>query len=150
MNPTLSRYSWHELSAEVGVSGQNKLRSARVLRVGAGGLGLPVISYLAAVGIGTIRIVDYERVDITNLQRQMIHTESSIGELITVNAANYVSRLSSAVQANLYSERLSEVSGIETMRNYDIVIDGSDNFSTRYLVSDACAAALLFVLVKNR
>lgn len=131
-----SRYSRHEVLPEIGSAGQNKLRNARVLCIGAGGLGSPVISYLAAAGIGTLGIVDYDRVDRSNLQRQIIHSESTLGELKTDSAFQYISRLNPDVKINLYSVRLSEYNAIDISKDYDLIIDGSDNFSTRYLVSD--------------
>ena len=134
----LSRYSRHELLPEVGPIGQAKIRASKVLCIGAGGLGSPVISYLAAAGIGTLGIIDYDRVDRTNLQRQIIHNESSLGELKAYSAERFVKEINSDVEVHVHAIRLTEKNALEIIREYDLVLDGSDNFSTRYLVNDAC------------
>lgn len=137
-NVRINRYSRQQIMAEIGDAGQAKLLASKVLVIGAGGLGSPVISYLAAAGVGTIGIVDYDRVDISNLHRQLIHSESSIGTLKSESGADFVSKINSEVTVITHSTRLSELNAILILKEYDLVVDGSDNLSTRYLVSDAC------------
>ena len=132
------RYSRHLLLPEVGVSGQRKLKAARVLTVGAGGLGSPLSLYLAAAGVGTIGIVDFDVVDLTNLQRQIIHGTSTLGRPKLDSAAERLSDLNPNVKIERHETRLTSQNALEILREYDIVVDGTDNFPTRYLVNDAC------------
>ena len=136
----LERYARHIVLRDIGGPGQQKLKAARVLVIGAGGLGSPVIAYLAAAGIGTIGIVDDDQVSLSNLQRQIIHDTDRIGEAKTESARRAVARINPHVEVELYKLRLTEENARELVRGYDIVADGSDNFDTRYAVADACEA----------
>ena len=132
------RYSRHLLLPEVGVSGQRKLKAARVLTVGAGGLGSPLSLYLAAAGVGTIGIVDFDVVDLTNLQRQIVHGTSTLGRPKLDSAEERLNDLNPNVRIERHETRLTSENALEIVREYDIVVDGTDNFPTRYLVNDAC------------
>ncbi|HMH57241.1 MAG TPA: molybdopterin-synthase adenylyltransferase MoeB [Gemmatimonadales bacterium] len=132
------RYSRHLLLPEVGIGGQRKLKAARVLTIGAGGLGSPLSLYLAAAGVGTIGIVDFDAVDLTNLQRQIVHGTSTLGRPKLESAAARLTDLNPNVQIEKHETRLSSQNALEILREYDIVVDGTDNFPTRYLVNDAC------------
>jgi adenylyltransferase/sulfurtransferase len=132
------RYSRHLLLPEVGVSGQRRLKAARVLAVGAGGLGSPLSLYLAAAGVGTIGIVDFDVVDLTNLQRQIVHGTSSLGRLKLDSAETRLTDLNPNVRIERHETRLTSQNAMEILREYDIIVDGTDNFPTRYLVNDAC------------
>jgi adenylyltransferase/sulfurtransferase len=125
----------------VGIEGQRALAAARVVVVGAGGLGSPVLQYLAGSGVGTIGIVDFDLVDVSNLHRQVIHRTSSVGESKTSSAARFVAELNPSVSVVEHALRLDRNNALELLREYDILVDASDNFATRYLVSD-CAALL--------
>lgn len=137
----LLRYSRHLTLEEVGAAGQERLAQARVLLVGAGGLGSPAALYLAAAGIGTIGIVDSDRVDLSNLQRQVLYGTSDIGRAKTHSAAARIADLNPHVDVVLHAERLTSANALDVIGRYDIVLDGSDNFPTRYLVNDAAALA---------
>lgn len=137
----LERYQRHLLLRQVGGPGQQKLKSARVLVIGAGGLGAPVLLYLAAAGVGTLGIVDFDRVSLSNLQRQIIHTTDAVGELKTDSARARIGALNSHVNVITHETRLSCENALEMISGYDIVADGSDNFATRFLVSDGCYLA---------
>ncbi len=132
------RYSRHLLLPEVGVSGQRKLKAARVLTVGAGGLGSPLSLYLAAAGVGTIGIVDFDVVDLTNLQRQIVHGTSMLGRPKLESAEQRLTDLNPNVSIERHETRLTSGNALDIIREYDIVVDGTDNFPTRYLVNDAC------------
>jgi sulfur-carrier protein adenylyltransferase/sulfurtransferase len=132
------RYSRHLLLPEVGVAGQRKLKAARVLTIGAGGLGSPLSLYLAAAGVGTIGIVDFDAVDLTNLQRQIVHGTSTLGQPKLESAEARLTDLNPNVRIEKHEARLSSENALEIIREYDIVVDGTDNFPTRYLVNDAC------------
>jgi molybdopterin-synthase adenylyltransferase len=132
------RYKRQLVLKEIGGEGQQRLKASRVLIVGAGGLGSPLILYLAAAGIGTIGIIDDDRVSLDNLQRQIVYDMGSVGKFKTRSAANAVERLNPHVETRLYTTRLVPENAIDIVRGYDIVADGSDNFATRYLVADAC------------
>jgi molybdopterin/thiamine biosynthesis adenylyltransferase len=134
----LERYARHIVLREVGGPGQAALGRARVLVVGAGGLGAPVLLYLAAAGVGTIGVVDDDVVSLSNLQRQVIHTTPDIGVPKVDTAAATIQRLNPHVVVEPYNVRLSAKNALDLIGGYDIVADGSDNFATRYLVSDAC------------
>jgi len=132
------RYSRHLLLPEVGIEGQQKLKQARVLLIGAGGLGSPLALYLAAAGVGHIGIVDSDVVDMSNLQRQILHSTSMIGHSKLVSARERIEGLNPFIQVETYETWLTSENALEIMSPYDIVIDGTDNFQTRYLTNDAC------------
>ena len=133
-----ARYARHLMLPQVGESGQEKINSTSVLVVGAGGLGSPVLMYLAAAGIGRIGIVDDDFVDITNLQRQVIHSTSSVGELKVNSAKNRINQINPSVKVEVFNYRL-DIKNIENIiKNYDIIVDGTDNFATRYTINDCC------------
>jgi molybdopterin/thiamine biosynthesis adenylyltransferase len=134
----LERYARHIVLREVGGPGQAALRRARVLVIGAGGLGAPVLLYLAAAGVGALGVVDDDVVSLSNLQRQVIHTTPDIGKPKVDSAAAMIERLNPHVIVEPHGVRLSAQNALELIGRYDIVADGSDNFATRYLVSDAC------------
>jgi adenylyltransferase/sulfurtransferase len=134
----IQRYKRHLLLKEVGGAGQQTLKNARVLVIGAGGLGSPLILYLAAAGIGQIGIIDSDRVSLDNLQRQIVHDTKSVGRSKTKSAAETIERLNPQVETRLYTTRLVAENALGIIGGYDIVADGSDNFATRYLVNDAC------------
>ncbi len=134
----LERYARHIVLREVGGPGQAALQRARVLVVGAGGLGAPVLLYLAAAGVGTLGIVDDDAVSLSNLQRQVIHATPDIGRPKVESAAAAVARLNPHVAVATHAVRLGPKNALDTIAGYDLVADGSDNFATRYLVSDAC------------
>ena len=132
------RYSRHLILSEVGMEGQRKLKAAKVLCIGAGGLGSPVAMYLAAAGVGTIGIVDFDTVDESNLQRQILHGTSDVGRSKLASAADTLRELNPHVQVVPHEVALSSANALEIFRGYDVVVDGTDNFPTRYLVNDAC------------
>jgi len=134
----IERYARHIVLADVGGPGQQKLKKARVLVVGAGGLGAPVIQYLAAAGVGTLGIVDDDTVSLSNLQRQVIHDTGAVGRLKVDSAADAVGRINSHVVVETHPVRLAAGNAADLIGAYDVVADGSDNFATRYLVSDQC------------
>jgi adenylyltransferase/sulfurtransferase len=134
----LERYARHIVLREVGGPGQQKLKAARVLVIGAGGLGAPLLLYLAAAGVGTIGIVDDDGVALSNLQRQVIHRTEDVDVLKTESAAGAIRRLNPHVEVVSHVTRLTAANARDLVRGYDIVADGSDNFATRYAVSDAC------------
>jgi len=134
----LERYARHIVLREVGGPGQAKLKAARVLVVGAGGLGAPVLLYLAAAGVGTLGVVDDDTVSLSNLQRQVIYTTDDIGKTKVERAGAVVARLNPHVTIETHAARLNPTNALEMIAHYDIIADGSDNFVTRYLVSDAC------------
>ncbi|MGU3537833.1 HesA/MoeB/ThiF family protein [Methylobacterium sp. A54F] len=137
----IERYARHLVLPEVGGPGQGRLKAARVLVVGAGGLGAPLIQYLAAAGLGTIGIVDDDAVSLSNLQRQVIHGTPDIGRPKVASAADAVARLNPHVAVERHPHRLTEENAQALIGAYDLVADGSDNFATRYAVSDACYRA---------
>jgi len=134
----LSRYSRHLILPEVGMEGQRRLKAARVLCVGTGGLGSPLAFYLAAAGIGTLGLVDFDVVDASNLQRQIIHSTKDIGRKKLDSAAEKLTALNPALNVVKHDTMLSSANALEILKEYDIVADGTDNFPTRYLVNDAC------------
>jgi adenylyltransferase/sulfurtransferase len=133
-----SRYSRHLTLPHVGLEGQQRLKAARVLIVGAGGLGSPTALYLAAAGVGTIGLVDNDRVDVTNLQRQLLHGTRDVGRPKLESARDRLHDVNPFVQVETHAAWLTSANALEIIGNYDIVIDGTDNFATRYLVNDAC------------
>jgi adenylyltransferase/sulfurtransferase len=134
----IERYARHLVLRDIGGPGQARLKAARVLVIGAGGLGAPLIQYLAAAGVGTIGIVDDDVVSLSNLQRQVIHTTPDVGRLKVDSAVEAVRRLNPHVSIERHAMRLTSGNARELVRGYDLVADGSDNFETRYTVSDAC------------
>jgi molybdopterin-synthase adenylyltransferase len=134
----IERYARHLVLHEVGGPGQNRLKAAKVLVIGAGGLGAPVLYYLAAAGIGTVGIIDHDTVGISNLQRQIVHTTARIGHSKTSSARETLHALNPHVHIVEYNYRISVENALEIISQYDLVADGCDNFPTRYLVSDAC------------
>src|SRR6185503_5683872 len=134
----LERYARHIVLREVGGTGQAKLKAARVLVIGAGGLGSPVILYLAAAGVGTIGIVDFDTVSLSNLQRQIAHRTADVGRLKTDSARDTALALNPDVRIDIHAERLAADNALELIARYDVIADGSDNFATRFLVNDAC------------
>src|SRR6476469_4663221 len=133
-----ARYARHILLPEVGVDGQRRLANARVLVVGAGGLGSPALMYLAAAGVGTIGVVDDDVVDASNLQRQVVHGVADVGRPKTESAAETVAAINPLVTVVRHDLRLTSENALEVLADYDVVLDGADNFATRYLVNDAC------------
>ncbi len=148
LNPTLEqiqlnteeyqRYSRHLILPEVGLDGQKRLKAAKVLCIGTGGLGSPLLLYLAAAGIGNIGIVDFDIVDHSNLQRQVIHGTSWVGKPKIESAKNRIHEINPHCQVDLYETRISSENALDILKSYDVVVDGTDNFPTRYLVNDAC------------
>jgi molybdopterin-synthase adenylyltransferase len=136
--PEIERYARHLVLRDIGGPGQAKLKAARVLVVGAGGLGSPLLQYLAAAGIGTIGVVDDDVVSLSNLQRQVIHGTGDIGEPKTKSAARAVERLNPHVRIEPHATRLTDANARALVERYDVIADGSDNFDTRYAISDAC------------
>jgi adenylyltransferase/sulfurtransferase len=134
----IERYARHIVLREVGGPGQAKLKAARVLVIGAGGLGAPALLYLAAAGVGTLGVIDDDQVALSNLQRQVIHGTPDLGRPKVDSAGDAIRRLNPHVAIDLYAERLTAANALALVGRYDIVADGSDNFTTRYLVSDAC------------
>ena len=134
----IHRYSRHLLIPDVGLAGQQKLKAASVLIIGTGGLGSPVALYLAAAGVGRIGLVDYDLVDFSNLQRQIIHGESRLGDLKVESARDRLLDLNSEIQVDIYNEFITSENAFEIAEPYDLIIDCTDNFPTRYLVNDLC------------
>ena len=134
----ITRYSRHILLPEVGGKGQQKISKAKVFIVGAGGLGSPVALYLAAAGIGTIGIIDSDVVDLSNLQRQVLHYTPDIGRPKVLSAKEKIQALNPDVAVETYEDRLTARNALDLIRSYEVVIDGADNFPTKFLVNDAC------------
>jgi len=134
----LVRYSRHLILPDVGVPGQEKLKAARVLLIGAGGLGSPAALYLAAAGVGTLGLVDFDNVDITNLQRQILHGTKDVGRPKLQSARERIADVNPHVRLETYETALTSKNALDIFSGYDIVVDGTDNFATRYLVNDAC------------
>ncbi len=134
----IERYSRHIMLPEVGGVGQTKMLEAKVLLIGAGGLGSPAAYYLAAAGIGNLGIVDFDVVDLSNLQRQIIHSTKRIGMLKTESAKQTIAELNPDVKVTLFNEKLTSENILRIFEGYDYILDGTDNFATRYLINDAC------------
>jgi molybdopterin/thiamine biosynthesis adenylyltransferase/rhodanese-related sulfurtransferase len=132
------RYSRHLIIPDVGMAGQKRLKNAKVLVLGAGGLGSPALLYLAAAGVGTLGVVDFDEVDESNLQRQVIHGQSDVGKPKAVSAKESLAEVNPLVNVNVHQVRLDNDNVMELFSAYDLIIDGTDNFATRYLVNDAC------------
>jgi molybdopterin/thiamine biosynthesis adenylyltransferase/rhodanese-related sulfurtransferase len=137
-NDEIRRYSRHLILPEVGLAGQKKICSTSVVCIGAGGLGSPIAMYLAAAGIGKIGIVDFDTVDFSNLQRQIIHGTADVGRPKAESAKETIERINPNVEVVLHNTRISSENALEILAQYDIVVDGTDNFPTRYLTNDAC------------
>ncbi|MFT3970449.1 MAG: molybdopterin-synthase adenylyltransferase MoeB [Micropruina sp.] len=137
----LARYSRQLILGEIGVTGQRRLAAARVLVIGAGGLGSPVLLYLAAAGVGTLGVVDFDRVETSNLHRQVIHRDADVGRAKVASASDALAALNPAITVRRHQLRLTEETAADLLAGYDLVVNGSDNFPTRYLVNDACVAA---------
>ena len=135
------QYSRHLLLQEIGIEGQQKLKQAKVLVIGAGGLGCPILQYLTAAGVGTIGIIYDDKVDQTNLQRQVLYTIDDIGKSKARTAAERLAKLNPFVYFKVFEERLDRENALKLFEQFDIIVDGSDNFPTRYLVNDACVLA---------
>ena len=134
----IHRYSRHLLIPDVGLEGQKKLKAASILVIGTGGLGSPVALYLAAAGVGRIGLVDYDVVDFSNLQRQIIHGESRLGDLKVESARDRLKDINSEIRVDIYNETITSDNAFEIAEPYDLIIDGTDNYPTRYLVNDLC------------
>lgn len=134
----MNRYQRQTILPEIGEAGQQKLRNAKVLIVGVGGLGSPIALYLAGAGIGTLGVVDDDEVNITNLQRQVLYSETELGKKKALCAAERIRKLNSEVTVNTYPYRLTSENAKEIISSYDLVVDGCDNFATRYLINDVC------------
>src|ERR1044071_7396299 len=137
-NDEILRYSRHLILPEVGLSGQKKIRGTSVLCIGAGGLGSPIAMYLAAAGVGKLGILDFDSVDFSNLQRQIIHGTADVGRPKTQSAEETIKSINPNVEVVTYNARISSENALDLIRPYDIVVDGTDNFPTRYLTNDAC------------
>src|SRR6185436_18382620 len=135
------RYSRHMLLPEIGEEGQQRLKDARVLCVGVGGLGSPAALYLAAAGVGTLGLVDFDRVDVTNLQRQIIHGTADVGRSKLESARDRLHAINPGVAVEMFEARLSASNALDLVARFDLVLDGTDNFTARYLVNDACVIA---------
>ena len=146
----IERYKRHLVLREVGGQGQQRLKAAKVLVIGAGGLGSPVLMYLAAAGVGTLGVIDDDRVSLDNLQRQIVHDTPRVGAAKVESAREAIARLNPHVRVEAHDRRIDAANALSIIPNYDVVADGSDNFATRYLVSDACYLArrpLIFAAV---
>ena len=135
------RYSRHLLLPEIGLRGQQRLLASRVLVIGAGGLGAPILQYLAAAGVGCIGIVEFDTVDLSNLQRQVLYRQQDVGQSKLTSAADFLRERHPDLQLELHHQRLEPSNAVQLISQYDLVLDGSDNFATRYLVNDACVLA---------
>ena len=140
-NDEIARYSRHLILPEVGMEGQQKLKAAKVLCVGTGGLGAPLALYLAAAGVGTIGLVDFDVVDASNLQRQIIHSTATVGMLKVDSAELMLKGLNPNLNVVKHNTMLTSANALEIFKDYDVIADGTDNFQTRYLVNDACVLA---------
>jgi adenylyltransferase/sulfurtransferase len=132
------RYSRHLIIPDIGMTGQKRLKNARVLVVGAGGLGSPALLYLAAAGVGTLGVIDFDTVDESNLQRQVIHGQADVGRLKAESARDSIRQINPYVNVVLHTEALDSGNALQIFEPYDLIVDGTDNFATRYLVNDAC------------
>src|SRR5450432_1037876 len=137
-NDEIRRYSRHLILPEVGLAGQKKIKGTSVLCIGAGGLGSPIAMYLAAAGIGKIGIVDFDTVDYSNLQRQILHTDADVGRSKAESAKETIRGINPHCEVVIYNTRISSENALDLIRPYDLVVDGTDNFPTRYLINDAC------------
>jgi adenylyltransferase/sulfurtransferase len=138
-NEEIRRYGRHLIMPEVTLEGQQKLKAARVIVIGTGGLGAPILAYLAAAGVGHIGVVDFDTVDLSNLHRQIIHKTGNVGKNKTTSAVEMMKDINPSIDIKTYETSIRSDNALELLKDYDIVIDGTDNFPTRYLVNDACA-----------
>jgi adenylyltransferase/sulfurtransferase len=138
-NEEIRRYGRHLIMPEVTLEGQQKLKAARVIVIGTGGLGAPILAYLAAAGVGHIGVVDFDTVDLSNLHRQIIHKTGNVGKAKTLSAVEMMKDINPQIDIKTYETSLRSDNALDLLKDYDIVIDGTDNFPTRYLVNDACA-----------
>jgi len=134
------RYNRQTILPEIGDSGQEKLKKAKVLVIGAGGLGCPILQYISTAGVGFITIMDFDTIEIHNLHRQILYTENEIGQLKAVVAKEVISKLNPLIEVKAIAEKLTPENASKIIQHYDIIVDGSDNFVTRYLVNDTCVA----------
>lgn len=137
-NPEISRYSRHLILEQIGMEGQQRLKASSVLCIGTGGLGAPLLMYLAAAGVGRIGIVDFDVVDESNLQRQIIHGTATVGQPKVQSAVQRIADINPHIQVDVYEEAFTAVNALKIAANYDVIVDGTDNFPTRYLVNDTC------------
>lgn len=137
-NEELARYGRHVIMPEVGLDGQKRLKAAKVLIIGTGGLGSPLALYLAAAGVGALGLVDFDTVDLSNLQRQILHGTADVGRSKIASAVDAIRRINPEVKLDIYEDRFTSKNAMEIVRPYDIVVDGTDNFPTRYLTNDVC------------
>jgi adenylyltransferase/sulfurtransferase len=137
-NEEVLRYSRHLILPDVGIDGQRKLKAGRILLIGAGGLGSPLALYLAAAGVGTLGLVDFDVVDVSNLQRQVLHGTKDVGRPKLESAIERIRDVNPHVHVEPYETRLTSENALDILRDYDVIIDGTDNFATRYLTNDAC------------
>jgi molybdopterin/thiamine biosynthesis adenylyltransferase len=134
------RYSRQMQVPEIGEIGQSKLKKARVLVIGAGGLGCPVLQYLAAVGVGNIGIVDFDKVELHNLHRQILYSENHVGQFKSITTKTILENLNPHIIIQVFEEKLTLENATEIITNFDIIVDGTDNFTTRYIINDSCVA----------
>ena len=146
----IRRYSRHLLLPEVGLEGQQAIKAAKVLCVGAGGLGSPVAMYLAAAGVGTLGIVDFDVVDFSNLQRQILHMTRDVGRPKVESARERLKAINPEVRVETHEVALSSANALDLVARYDVIVDGTDNFPTRYLVNDACVLTRQAVRLRQR
>ena len=132
------RYNRQMMLPEIGDAGQEKLKKAKVLVIGAGGLGCPVLQYIATAGVGTIGIVDFDKVEIHNLHRQILYTENQVGQAKSTTAKSVLENLNPLIDIIAFEEKLTAENAVRIIQNFDVVVDGCDNFATRYLVNDTC------------
>jgi molybdopterin/thiamine biosynthesis adenylyltransferase len=134
----IRRYQKQIMIPEIGIAGQEKLKQARVLVIGAGGLGCPVLQYLTAAGVGKIGVVEFDKVDETNLQRQLLYGSTDVGMLKSIIAKNRLEHLNSQVEINIYNLMLDSTNALKTLSDFDVIVDATDSFETRYLINDSC------------
>jgi len=134
------RYNRQMMLPEIGNSGQDKLKKAKVLVIGAGGLGCPVLQYIATAGVGTIGIVDFDKVELHNLHRQILYTENQVGKAKATTAKSVLEKLNPLITVIAFEEKLTTENAAQILQNFDVIVDGCDNFETRYLVNDTCVA----------
>lgn len=132
------RYNRQTMLPEIGDSGQEKIKKAKVLVIGAGGLGCPILQYIATAGVGTIGIVDFDIIEIHNLHRQILYTEKHLGQPKAITAKSVLESLNPLIKIDAFQEKLTSENAVQIVRYFDIIVDGSDNFATRYLVNDTC------------
>lgn len=132
------RYNRQMMLPEIGDAGQEKLKKAKVLVIGAGGLGCPILQYIATAGVGTIGIVDFDKIEIHNLHRQILYTENQVGQAKVTTAKSVLESLNPLISITAFEEKLTIENAVEIIQNFDVIVDGCDNFATRYLVNDTC------------